>query len=59
MSVEGRAECGEHRVIKNSKFDIPNLGSFKNSLEYTQNILESAENSKKMYLFPWEVRPPI
>ena len=47
VSVERRAECGEHRGIKNSKIDTPNLGMFKNRPEYTRNILDSAKNSKK------------
>jgi hypothetical protein len=51
VSVERRAESEERRRNKNSKFDIPKKDNFKNSLEYTRNILESAKNSKKMTYF--------
>jgi hypothetical protein len=47
VSVERRAESGERRGNKNSKFDIPKKDNLKNRLEYTRNILESAKNSRK------------
>jgi hypothetical protein len=61
VSVERRAENGDlesggRRGNKKSKFDTPKKDIFKNRREYTYNISESAKNSKKMYLFPWDVK---
>jgi ribosomal protein L19E len=60
VSVERRAESrdlesGERRGNKNSKFDMPKKDIFKKRIEYTQNILKSAKNSKKLDLFPWRM----
>jgi hypothetical protein len=49
-------KSGERRRNKNSKFDMPKKDIFKNRMEYTWNILESAQNSKKKDLFPWRVK---
>ena len=51
LVCERRAESGERRGNKNSKLDIPKKRHSKNRLEYTWNMLESAQNSKKWTYF--------
>jgi hypothetical protein len=51
VSVERRAESGERRGNKNSKFDMPKKNILKNRMEYTWDILESAQNIKKKTYF--------
>jgi hypothetical protein len=40
---------------QNSKLARLKLGHSKNRHEYSWNILESTNNSKKLDLFPWDL----
>jgi hypothetical protein len=51
LVCERRAESGERRGNKNSKFDMPKKVILKNRMEYTWDILESAKNNKKWTYF--------